>query len=90
MTLPGDESAAGRCTKPFLDHMEDLRKTVVICASLLFGSMLVVIPFVPCVMELLLGRIEVADMGVAFTAPVNQAPPCMNHVILNGLPRLSV
>jgi len=60
MTLQGEE--LDRATKPFLEHLADLRCTIVWCAALLTVGMLVAIPFAPAVLDIL--KVPVARANV--------------------------
>jgi len=53
MSRPPDGSAAEPATKPFLDHLEDLRRTLIRSGAALAAGMLVVLPFAPQVLGLL-------------------------------------
>lgn len=53
MTRPGDPSANPQEAKPFLEHLEDLRGTVIRCLVALALGVLVAIPFTPTILSLL-------------------------------------
>lgn len=48
-----EESLAGEAAKPFLDHLEDLRKTLIRCAAALAGGIIVSFPFTPWFLRML-------------------------------------
>jgi sec-independent protein translocase protein TatC len=53
MSRVPDTRAAHASEKPFLEHLEDLRKTIIVCGVWLAGGMLIAIPFAPKILSLL-------------------------------------
>lgn len=53
MTTPAEGAAAGREMKPFLDHLEDLRRTLIACIGVLAIGFLVAVPLAPAILGLL-------------------------------------
>jgi len=53
MSSVPDTLKAHASEKPFLDHLEDLRKTIIVCGAWLVGGMLIAIPFAPKILSLL-------------------------------------
>ena len=61
MTSP-DDGLPARGTKPFLGHLEDLRRTVLWCSASLAVGMAVIVPLAPQVLALL--KVPVAQAGL--------------------------
>jgi sec-independent protein translocase protein TatC len=60
MTSPDDD--LGRCTKSFLEHLEDLRRSLIWCALSLVGGMTLMVPLAPRVLDVLKGRLAAAGV----------------------------
>lgn len=58
---PSDDADA-RCTKSFLGHLEDLRKTVVWCVLVLAAGMLIAIPLAPVILAFMKSRLALAGV----------------------------
>ena len=61
MALP-DDGQNGFLTKPFLAHLADLRKALVWCVCFVVAGALLVVPFVPRIIQLL--KVPVARAGL--------------------------
>ena len=48
-----DDTETDSCTKPFVEHLDDLRKTILWCAGYLAGGICLAIPLAPTVLRLL-------------------------------------
>jgi sec-independent protein translocase protein TatC len=57
MTPPDDEPA-DPTSKPFLEHLQDLRQTILWCAGFLCAGMVVAIPLAPYILEALKGPLK--------------------------------
>ncbi len=63
MTSPDDELDKDQ-TKSFLEHLEDLRGTIVKCALSLVGGMVIAIPLAPLVLKLIKRPLYNADLDI--------------------------
>ena len=53
MSRKPEQPEAHESEKPFLGHLEDLRKTIIVCCAWLAGGMLIAIPFAPKILSAL-------------------------------------
>jgi sec-independent protein translocase protein TatC len=53
MTLPADEGNGATCVKPFIEHLEDLRRTILWCAGFLLAGLTIAVPLAPRVLAVL-------------------------------------
>ncbi len=58
--LPGLRDPA---SKPFVEHLEDLRRTLVACLLFLIGGIVIAIPFAPVITGWLIAPIETAGLA---------------------------
>lgn len=58
---PQDEEEVARHTKPFVEHLEDLRVTILRCLVALVAGMILVVPFSPAILRLL--KLPLAKAG---------------------------
>jgi len=57
-----DDYEGDYCVKPFVEHLEDLRRTIIWCAGLLVVGMIAAVPLTPWVVELLKFPLRKAGM----------------------------
>jgi sec-independent protein translocase protein TatC len=58
MTRPGEMTSEQPDAKPFLEHLEDLRRTIIACAVALAAGICIATPFTPTIMALLKGPLR--------------------------------
>jgi len=63
------EDETDTCTKPFVEHLEDLRKTILWCAGLLAAGMLIAIPLAPRVLHLLIVPLSAVELALPIDHP---------------------
>lgn len=60
MTLPGDEDNDSACVKPFLGHLEDLRRAILWCAVSLLAGLSIAVPLAQRVLAILKAPLSAA------------------------------
>lgn len=87
MTRPGEGAPEARGMKPFLEHLEDLRRTLIYCAGALAVGFLVAIPLTPAILGVLKQPLRVVsenpdqflrslEVGGAFSVSMTMAFWC--------------